>query len=101
MLQAAARITTVSKKPDGFFTEWCLSCRVLTVKLSGRPMGSDQRRGRTLSFRARGAQPPTFHGPLQRLLDRSISHSNPSNAEPSGDAAMDMRGLPASDSHRM
>jgi len=33
----------------------------------------DERRGRTLSYRARGAKPLTSHGPLQRLLDRSIS----------------------------
>ena len=71
------------------------------MKLKGRTEAPDERRGRTLSSRARGAKPLTSHGPLQRLLDRSISHSNSSNAEPSGDAAMDMRGLPASDSHRM
>jgi hypothetical protein len=40
----------------------------LTVKLNGRPMPPDQRRGRTLSSRARGAQPPTHHGPFQRWL---------------------------------
>ena len=40
----------------------------LTVKLTGRPEASDQRRGRTLSSRARGAQPQAHHGPLQRLL---------------------------------
>src|SRR5947208_1928631 len=68
MLQAAARITTVSKKPDGFFTESCLSCRALTVKLRGRPTTPDERRGRTLSSRARGAKQTTPHGPLQRLL---------------------------------
>src|SRR5207244_8465927 len=41
----------------------------LTVKLRGRAEAPDKRRGRTLSFSARGAQPPTVHGPLQRLLD--------------------------------
>src|SRR5205814_237084 len=40
-----------------------------TVKLSGRPMPPDQRRGRILSSGARGVQPPAPHGPLQRLLD--------------------------------
>src|SRR6266853_1209956 len=40
----------------------------LTVKLRGRPEAPDQRRGRTLSPRARGAQPPTPHGPHQRLF---------------------------------
>src|SRR5437763_15713150 len=43
--------------------------RPLTVKLSGRATGPDRRRGRTLSSRARGAQPLTLHGPLQRLLE--------------------------------
>jgi hypothetical protein len=41
----------------------------LTAKLSGRPEAPNRRRGRTLSFGARGAYPPTPHGPLQRLLD--------------------------------
>src|ERR1700704_6545807 len=44
---------------------------ILTGKLSGRPMQPDQRRGRTLSSSARGAQPLTHHGPLQRLLEVS------------------------------
>jgi len=39
------------------------------VKLSGRPEAPDQRRGRTLSFSARGAQPAAPHGTLQRLLE--------------------------------
>ena len=33
-----------------------------------RPEAPLKRRGRTLSFRTRGAVPPTVHGPLQRLL---------------------------------
>ena len=40
----------------------------LTVKLNGRPEAPDERRGRRLSSSARGAQPPTHHGPFQRLL---------------------------------
>jgi len=40
----------------------------LTVKLRGRVTGPATRRGRTLSPRARGARPQTFHGPLERLL---------------------------------
>jgi hypothetical protein len=43
--------------------------RHLTVKLRGRPEAPPKRRGRILSSRARGAQAPTVHGPLQRLLD--------------------------------
>src|SRR5204862_8245762 len=43
--------------------------RHLTVKLNGRAEAPDGRRGRTLSSSARGAQPPTRHGPFQRLLD--------------------------------
>src|SRR5437870_13303219 len=45
-----------------------VSLGCLTVKLSGRVMPPDQRRERTLSSSARGAQPATRHGPLQRLL---------------------------------
>jgi hypothetical protein len=41
----------------------------LTVKLRGRTTTPDRRRGRTLSFGARGAKQTTHHGPLQRLLD--------------------------------
>jgi hypothetical protein len=58
---------------------------LLTVKLSGRPrrkaalrsdralrslpMRPTERRGRILSSGARGSEPPTPHGPLQRLLE--------------------------------
>ena len=38
------------------------------MKLRGRATTPDERRGRTVSFSARGAQPPAPHGPLQRLL---------------------------------
>src|SRR3979411_1263149 len=48
----------------------------LTVKLSGRPAVPDRRRGRILSSSARSAQPPTPHGPLQRLLDAIVCHSD-------------------------
>ena len=41
-------------------------CR-LTVKLRGRPEAPDARRGRTLSPGGRAVQPPTPHGPLERL----------------------------------
>src|SRR5438270_13490586 len=44
--------------------------RRLTVKLRGRVTTPDGGRGRTLSCSLRGAQPPTPHGPLQRLLGR-------------------------------
>jgi hypothetical protein len=40
----------------------------LTVKLRDRTTIPARRRGRTLSPGARGAQPQTHHGPLQRLL---------------------------------
>ena len=43
--------------------------RDLTVKLRGRATTPDRRRGRTLSFSARGAKQITPHGPLQRLLE--------------------------------
>jgi len=51
------------------------SSRRLTVKLSGRAQALDWRREDTLSSRARGAEPPTLHGPLQRLLG-ALSHSD-------------------------
>src|SRR5947207_6248738 len=44
-------------------------CCPLTVKLRGRTTTPDQRRGRILTSHARGAGPPTVHGPLQRLLE--------------------------------
>src|SRR5947207_1186448 len=47
----------------------CAAHGRLTVKLRGRTEAPDTRRGRTLSFSACGAQPPTRHGPLQRWLD--------------------------------
>jgi hypothetical protein len=40
----------------------------LTGKLRGRTEAPEQRRGRTLSFRTRGAKQTTHHEPLQRLL---------------------------------
>ncbi len=43
--------------------------RSLTVKLRGRAQARDKRHGRTLSFRAHGANQTTHHGPLQRLLE--------------------------------
>ena len=46
------------------------------MKLRGRPEAPAKRRGRTLSPRARGAEPPTVHGPLQRLLDRMRTVEN-------------------------
>ena len=38
------------------------------MKLKGRTEAPDERRGRTLSSRARGAQPPTVHSPLQTIV---------------------------------
>src|SRR5712671_604449 len=53
----------------------------LTVKLSGRAEAPDGRRGRTLSSRARGAQPPTHHGPLQRLLGGASAPESPTDGD--------------------
>jgi len=47
----------------------------LTLKLRGRPEVPDERRGRTLSPRARGATTQAVHGPLQRLLDGAFTKS--------------------------
>ena len=49
-------------------------CR-LTVKLRGRATTPDERRGRILPSRARGAKQITPHGPLQRLLERFTTTS--------------------------
>jgi hypothetical protein len=38
------------------------------VKLRGRTTTPDKRHGRTMSFSARGAEPPAHHVPLQRWL---------------------------------
>jgi hypothetical protein len=46
--------------------------RPLTVKLNGRAEAPDWRRGRTISSRARGAQPPAHHGPFQRWLEDAL-----------------------------
>ena len=56
------RVESGSRLPGGFLL------RPLTVKLRGRTTTPDERRGRTLSFSARGAKQITHHGPLQRLL---------------------------------
>src|SRR5207237_9754057 len=53
-------------------TQALATWRSLTVKLRGRTTTPDERRGRTLSPGARGAEPPTPHGPLQRLLDSML-----------------------------
>jgi hypothetical protein len=45
----------------------------LTVKLRGRAEASARRRGRTISSGARGAERRTHHGPLQRLLCRTVA----------------------------
>jgi hypothetical protein len=45
----------------------------LTVKLRGRPEAPDQASRAHNLFRARGAQPLTVHGPLQRLLEDAIN----------------------------
>src|SRR6266480_830885 len=59
--------TRISARVVGTFT-----C-ALTVKLRGRTTTPDERRGRTLSFSARGAKQEAPHGPLQRLLDVSVT----------------------------
>jgi hypothetical protein len=42
--------------------------RGLTVSLSGRAQAHPARRERKIAKRARGAPPPTPHGPLQALV---------------------------------
>jgi hypothetical protein len=46
----------------------CLMCG-LTVKLRGRTITPDWRRGPTVSPGTCGAKQPAHHGPLQRLLE--------------------------------
>ncbi len=53
----------------------------LTVKLRGRPEAPAKRRGRILSSGARGAEPPTRHGPLQRLLGPSRAKDHDQNRQ--------------------
>jgi len=48
-------------------------CVFLTVKLRGRTTTPDKRRGRTLSPGARGAKQATHHGPLERLLEVTLT----------------------------
>jgi hypothetical protein len=42
----------------------------LTMRLSGRPQACPARRERNIAKRARGAQRPTHHGPLQPMVRR-------------------------------
>jgi hypothetical protein len=51
-----------------FMSRRRVSC-CLTAKLRGCPKAPDERRGRTLSSSACGAEPHEHHGPLERLLD--------------------------------
>src|SRR5205814_1869358 len=51
---------------------WLMADCGLTVELRGRPEAPTKRRGRTLSSRARGADPLDVHGPLQRSLGADI-----------------------------
>jgi len=50
-----------------------VASRLLTVKLRGRALTSDRRRGPTISPGTRGAKPQVHHGPLQRLLEARIA----------------------------
>src|ERR1700676_5589394 len=67
---AAASSTTPCPRTNAMASSGvtCALLCNLTVKLSGRAQVPDQRRGRTLSPRARGAQPPTPPGRLQRIV---------------------------------
>ncbi len=56
----------------GFQTSLPCTCG-LTVKLRRRPTTCPRRGGPAISTGSRRAQPPTPHGPLQRLLDSSWS----------------------------
>src|SRR5205807_1397484 len=54
----------------------------LTVKLRGRAPTSAKRRGRTMSSSARGAKQTTPHGPLQRLLEVTLTDHHCARAAP-------------------
>jgi hypothetical protein len=56
---------------ERFARRGSVHCR-LTVKLRGRAPTPARRRGRTISSRARGAQPPARHGPFQRWLEDAL-----------------------------
>src|SRR5207244_1839777 len=64
----------------------CAGQGLLTVKLNGRAEAPDWRRGRTISSCARGAQPPTHHGPFQRLLGDTFVSADVKNAIACGSA---------------
>ncbi len=60
------------------------------MKLRGRPEAPLERRGRTLSSGARGAQPQAHHGPLERLLE-VMSSSTPCDKDPNIDGGTALR----------
>src|SRR5438132_187110 len=67
--------TTSKARPTFTHTDlryWRIAKCGLTVKVSGRAMPPDKRRGRTLTSSARGAKQTTLHGPLQRLLGGNL-----------------------------
>jgi len=70
------RVESGSRPSGGFLL------RPLTVKLRGRVTTPDERRGRTLSSRARGAKQTTPHGPLQRLLEVTLTDHHCARAAP-------------------
>jgi hypothetical protein len=52
-------------------------------EVEGRPEAPIKRRGRTLSSRARGAEPHAVHGPLQRLLAVQAPQGHQEQRKPS------------------
>src|SRR5438309_6527020 len=72
--------TTSKARPTFTHTDlryWRIAKCGLTVKVSGRAMPPDKRRGRTLTSSARGAKQTTHHGPLQRLLGGNLLDGEP------------------------
>ena len=67
-LQLQAEGLSLGSSPLSLSLHIRILLRTLTVKLRGRTEAPEERRGRTLSFGARGAKELTHHGPLERLL---------------------------------
>jgi len=69
---------------NGSAGAWELSPRnvLLTVKLRGRPKAPDQAPWAHNLFRARGADTHTVHGPLQRLLEVTLTGNHCARAAP-------------------
>src|SRR5207253_8305738 len=82
LLQSQTKGLCLGSSPLSLSLHRRICLRPLTVKLRGRPTTPDERRGRTLSPGARGAKQTTPHGPLQRLLEVTLTDHHCARAAP-------------------